>query len=337
MTMPLWKLAEMLDLPHQGENVDVERVALMKDAGPGAICLATKVEYAGRAEGLGCAALLTSPDVQTAMPCLRAEKPRIAFARLLAIFDDRPVPPPGVHPAAVVAASACVDPTASVGARAVVEDDVVIGPGTRIGAGAYIGHGTRIGRDCAISPCVVIHHRCTIGNQVRVKAGAVIGGEGFGYEWDGTEHVRVPHLGTVVIEDDVDIGANSCVDRAKTGETRVGRGTKIDNLVQVAHGVRVGPYCLIAAQVGIAGSSELGAGVVMAGQSGMVDGAVLGPGAIVAAQSAVLSSLPGGKTYMGTPARDAAQMRRILAAESRLPAILGRLRALERRAGEAGE
>ncbi|HEY3414569.1 MAG TPA: UDP-3-O-(3-hydroxymyristoyl)glucosamine N-acyltransferase [Armatimonadota bacterium] len=337
MSLRLSAIASALSLELDGEDILVTHPALVEDAGPGTLCLATTAEYARQAKELGSSAVLAKPGIEAGLPTLLSDKPRVAFARVLGLFDDRPTPPAGIHPAAVVSETATVSATASIGPRAVVEADASIGDGTAIGAGTYVGHGTQIGRDCDIGPGVVIYHRCTLGDRVRLAGGTVIGAEGYGYEWDGAEHVRVPHIGTVVLEDDVDIGANCCVDRAKTAETRVGRGTKIDNLVQIAHGAIIGPFSLMAAQVGIAGSAHVGAGVVMAGQSGVVDGATVGPGAIVAAQSGVMGSVAGGKTYMGTPAREVAEMRRVIAALPRLPSVLGRIRALERRFGRDEE
>jgi UDP-3-O-[3-hydroxymyristoyl] glucosamine N-acyltransferase len=329
--MLLSEIAERVGLKRSGEDVPVSGPSLLDDARPGTLCLATSAAFAAKAAGHGCAALLTTLDLDSPLPCLRAPKPRVAFARVLAVFDDRPVAAPGIHPSAVVSDGAKVDPTAAVCARAVVEDGATIGPGASIGAGAYVGHESHIGADCVIGPNVVIYHRCTVGDRTRIHGGSVIGADGFGYEWDGHEHVRVPHIGHVVIEEDVDIGANSCVDRAKTGETRVGRGTKVDNLVQIAHGVKTGPCCVLAAQAGVAGSVTLGKGVVLAGQSGVLQGTTIGDGAVVAAQSAVVGSIDAGRVIMGTPAREATETRRIIAAETRLPAVFARLRALERR------
>lgn len=331
MALLLSEIAGLTGLAHSGADASVTGPCLMDDACPGTLCLATNSDFARRAVDHGCAALLTTMDLDSPLPCLRAEKPRVAFARVLRVFDDRPIPPAGCHPSAVVSEGAIVDATAAICARAVVEEGATIGRGAIIGPASYIGHNSHIGAECVIGPGVMIYHRCTIGDRTRIHGGTVIGADGYGYEWDGHEHVRVPHIGTVVIEEDVDIGANCCVDRAKTGETRIGRGTKVDNLVQIAHGATAGPYCLMAAQVGVAGSATLGAGVVLAGQSGVVQGAVVGAGAIVAAQTAVVTSLEGGKTYMGTPAREASEMRRIIAAQTRLPGLLARLRALERR------
>lgn len=337
MNLRLSEIASILSLECDGEDVVITRPALMEDAGPGALCLATNADYAGQAQARGSTAVLTKPGIETALPALRSERPRVAFAKVLALFDNRPVPSVGIHPAAVVSEDAEISATASIGPNAVVEAGANIGDGTAVGAGVYVGHDVQIGRDCVIGPNVVIYHRCTLGDLVRIMGGTVIGAEGYGYEWDGTEHVRVPHLGTVVIEDEVEIGANCCVDRAKTAETRIGKGTKIDNLVQIAHGAVIGPYSLMAAQVGIAGSAHIGAGVVMAGQSGVVDGVTVGPGAIIAAKSGVMGSVEGGKTYMGSPARDVVEMRRVIAALPRLPSILGRIRALERRIGKDEE
>jgi UDP-3-O-[3-hydroxymyristoyl] glucosamine N-acyltransferase len=328
-------LAARLGLAWEGADVAVTRPALLDDTGPGSICLATSADYMRRAAEAGSAALLAPLGIESSLPCLRAEKPRVAFARLLALFDTRPLPAAGIHPSAVVAPTASIDPTASIGPNAVVEDGAAIGARTAIGANAYVGHASVIGDDCTLGPGATIHHGCTVGHRVCLQSGVVIGSDGFGYEWDGHQHVPVPHLGTVVIEDDVTIGANSTVDRAKTAETRIRRGAKLDNLIQIGHGVQVGAYVLMAAQVGVGGSTVIEDGVVLAGQVGIADAVRVGAGAVVAAQSGIVSTVDGGVTYMGTPIREIGEARRMIASLSRLPALFTRVRALERRANAA--
>jgi UDP-3-O-[3-hydroxymyristoyl] glucosamine N-acyltransferase len=330
LTFTLSEIARRLDLPYEGEDVPVERPSLVDDTRPGSLTLAGNAAYAEAAAGNGAAALLLPPDVSSPLPCLRAENPRVAFAYLLALFDEEP-DSAGSHASAVIAPNATLHENVSVGANAVIERGAVIGAGTVIAANTFIGHEVEIGAACVISQGACVLHRCRIGDRVRIQAGAVIGGAGFGYEWDGQRHVRMPHVGTVVLEDDVEVGANSTIDRAKTGETRVGHGTKIDNLVQIGHGAVIGPHCLLAGQVGIAGSAVLGAGVVMAGQAGVVDNVTIGAGAICAAQTGVTKDIAGGETYMGMPARPAAEARRVIIARDRLPEILRRLRALEKK------
>jgi UDP-3-O-[3-hydroxymyristoyl] glucosamine N-acyltransferase len=327
----LSEIARSLDLPVRGgRDASGLRPSLLDGAGPGHISLATTDAYVQRAEEQGVSALLVSRGLQTSLPALESNKPRVDFARLLALFEHMPAPSPGIHPTAVVGEAAQIHPSVHIGPRAVVEDGASIGEGSVVGAGCYVGPGARLGKAVALGPNAVVLRNCQIGDRVRIGAGSVIGEKGFGYEWDGEKHLEVPHLGIVVIEDDVEIGANCAVDRAKTGETRIGRGTKIDNLVQVAHNVRVGKHCLLAGQVGIAGSCVLGDGVIMAGQAGLADSVTLGEGAIIGSQAGVPGDLPGGDVYLGSPARPLKEMRRIFAAMARLPELINRVRALER-------
>lgn len=329
MKLALSQIAERLQLQWDGEDVSIARPSLVEDAGPGALALATSASYAAEAASRGAAALLAPPALATGLPVLRSERPRLDFARLLRLFNRRPAPAPGIHPSAVVSASADVAASASVGAGAVVEDGASVGERTVIGANAYVGHDARIGHDVALSPGAIVMDGSILGDRVRVQPGACIGSEGFGYEWDGARHVPVPHIGIVVVEDDVEIGANCAIDRAKTGETRIGRGAKIDNLVQIGHGVNIGPHCLVVSQAGISGSVTLEAGVVLAGQVGVSDNITIGAGAVVAAQSGVTHDLAGGKTYMGFPAREVGEARRITVAQARIPELLKRVQALE--------
>lgn len=333
MVRNLFDIASLLDLSVEGENVAITRPSLADDAGPGALTLATTDRYAQRAAERGAAALLAPPGVFSHLPTLRADRPRLAFARLLALFTVPRRPEPGIHPRAVVDAAAILGEGAAIGAFAVVEAGVRVGTNTIIGPHCLLESGVSVGGDSDLGPGVVLHEGTRVGDRVRIKAGAVIGGEGYGFEWDGERHVRVPHIGRVVIEDDVEIGSYSCVDRAKTGETRIGRGAKIDNLVQIGHGVSVGPHCLLVSQVGIAGSVVLEPGAVLAGQVGVADNVHIGAGAIVTAQSGVSGDIAGGETYMGYPLRPVAEARRIYAALVRLPDLVRRVRTLERRHG----
>jgi UDP-3-O-[3-hydroxymyristoyl] glucosamine N-acyltransferase len=243
-----------------------------------------------------------------------------------------PVPPlvPGVHPRAVVAPDARVDATAAVGPLAVIEAGARMGAGARVGALAYVGPGVQIGEGCALGPRVTLLAGVRLGCRVLVHAGAVLGADGFGFAFDGAQHRKIPQIGGVLVEDDVEIGANTAIDRATFGDTIVRRGTKIDNLVQIGHNVEVGAHSILVAQVGVSGSSKLGRGVVLAGQVGIADHVTIGDGAMVAAQGGVPSDLEAGGRYLGTPARPILEARRIFAAETRLPELLQRVRALER-------
>jgi len=190
-----------------------------------------------------------------------------------------------------------------------------------------------VGEQCVLYPNVTLMHDVRLGNRVIVHSGSVIGADGFGYATVDGVHRKVPHIGTVEVGDDVEIGANVCIDRAKTGVTRIGSGTKIDNLVHIGHNVQIGENCLLVAQVGIAGSSRLGRYVVLAGQVGVADHVTIGDGAIVAAQSGVAGNLQGGQRYFGSPAREHSRQLRLMAYTSRLPELFERVKELERRLG----
>jgi len=225
----------------------------------------------------------------------------------------------------------------------VVGSGADIGAGTRLDAQVFVGADVRIGRDCRIFPQVALREGTRLGDRVTVHAGAVIGADGFGYARDGARYIKIPQVGRVVVEDDVEIGANATIDRATLGTTRIGRGTKIDNLVQIAHNVQVGEDTVIVAQVGISGSSQIGSRVTLAGQVGVVDHVRIGDNAIVGAQSGVTKDVPPGALVLGSPAVPHLEFKRQLAAIARLPqhgkalrALEERLRALEARLADRG-
>jgi UDP-3-O-[3-hydroxymyristoyl] glucosamine N-acyltransferase len=226
----------------------------------------------------------------------------------------------------------------------VIEPRAVIGPHVRLHAQVHVGAGVAIGEATVVHPHVSLREGVRVGRRVVIHAGAVLGADGFGFAFDGTRHRKIPQVGGVRIEDDVEIGANATIDRATFGDTIVGRGTKIDNLVQIGHNVTVGEHSLLAAQVGVAGSAQIGRGVVLAGQVGVADHARLGDGVMVGAQGGIAGEVEAGTRLWGTPARPIAEARRIAAAQGRLPELLQRVRALEQRLarlaarlGEAGE
>src|SRR5262249_27037459 len=224
-------------------------------------------------------------------PVLRVAAPQQAMIDLLLLFH--PVPPvvAGVHPSAVVAADARIDATAAVGPLAVVESGARIAAGTRIGALAFVRPGVEVGGACVLGPHVTLLAGARLGRRVVVHPGTVIGADGFGFAFDGARHRKIPQTGGVIIEDDVEIGANCAIDRATFGQTIVRRGTKIDNLVQIGHNVEVGEHSILVAQVGISGSSRLGRGVVLAGQVGVADHVSVGDGALIGAQAGVPSDV----------------------------------------------
>jgi len=251
----------------------------------------------------------------------RVADPRGSFFAIADCF----LPDPditGVHPGAVIHPEAELGEGVAVGACAVVSAGVRIGSGSRIGCGVYLGPGVRIGSDCLIAANVTIQRDCELGDRCVLHPGVVIGGDGFGFRWDGSGHRKVPQLGRVVVEDDVEIGCNSCVDRATLGITRVGRGTKIDNLVQVAHNVMIGQHCIFAGQAGVAGSSTIGNGVVVAGQVAISDHLRVGDGAQLGGQAGVVKDVASKEAVFGTPARPVRQALRENAALARLPDLL---------------
>jgi UDP-3-O-[3-hydroxymyristoyl] glucosamine N-acyltransferase len=254
----------------------------------------------------------------------------LAVARVLEFFA-----PPVPHPLAGIDESARVAPSANLGDGVAIGPFVSVGERVRIGArcrihaGVAIGDDTVIGDDCVLFPNVVVRERITIGARVVIHAGSVIGSDGFGYRWDGRRHAKVPQIGTVIIEDDVEIGSCVCIDRAKFSVTRIGTGTKIDNLVQIAHNVTIGPHCIIVGQVGLAGSSKLGTGVVLGGGVGVRDHVSLGDGVMVGARSAVAHDIPPQSTVTGLPAIPQRQFLREQAAQRRLPELIVQMRAMQ--------
>ncbi|MGB2986675.1 MAG: UDP-3-O-(3-hydroxymyristoyl)glucosamine N-acyltransferase [Phycisphaerae bacterium] len=262
---------------------------------------------------------------------IRVADPDAAVSEVLGYL----APPPdsmeqGVHPTATVSPDAVVE-GAAIGANVHIGRGAVIGAGTQLYPGVYIGAYVSIGCDCVLWPNAVIRERVTIGNRVVIHPNATIGADGFGYLQRGGQHRKIPQIGTVVIEDDVEIGANSAIDRARSGVTRIGRGTKIDNLVQIAHNVDIGEDCILIAQCGIAGSSSLGHHVVLSGQVGVSDHRHIGDGVQVAAKSTVMSNIPDGKVVRGIPATDNQRFLRQEASARKLPELIQRFRALEKR------
>ncbi|MHC4778757.1 MAG: UDP-3-O-(3-hydroxymyristoyl)glucosamine N-acyltransferase [Planctomycetota bacterium] len=266
------------------------------------------------------------------IPLIRVRDPGASFAKIAAIFTEPGrAPAPGVHPTAVVGADVKFGESVSVGPQAVIMDGVSIGEGTVLHAGVYVGFDARLGSECKIHPGVTVLDRVTLGDRVQVHSGAVIGADGFGYTTVNGAHEKIPHLGTVVVGDDVEIGANVTIDRARFDQTVIGEGTKIDNLVHVAHNVKIGPHCLLVAQAGLAGSVRVGKEVTLAGQSGVERHVRIGDGARVAGKAGVTRDVPEGKTVAGFPAYGRASWLRGEAALRRLPSLLRKIQELTKR------
>ena len=268
---------------------------------------------------------------------LQVDHPQQALIALLELFHPEAPAPPGAHPAACVAEGARIDRTASVGPLAVVEAGAVVGPRSRVGALSFVGAGAVLGEDVRLYPQVVVREGVRIGNRVIVHSGAVLGADGFGYAFDGRAHRKIPQVGGLRIEDDVEIGANTAIDRATLGDTVVRRGTKIDNLVQIGHNCDVGEDVILVSQVGIAGSSRVGNRAMLAGQVGVADHVTIGAGAILTAKSGVPNDVPAGRSGAAFRAARWPRRERIWASETELPELIKRVRALEKRVRELEE
>ncbi|MGQ9622838.1 MAG: UDP-3-O-(3-hydroxymyristoyl)glucosamine N-acyltransferase [Candidatus Caldatribacteriaceae bacterium] len=262
---------------------------------------------------------------------VEVDNPRLAFARLLPCFFPSLRPAPGIHPLAFVHPQALLGEGVTVGPFSVIEEGVEIGDRTCVFPQVYVGRGTKVGRECTLYPQVVVRENCVIGDRVILHSGVVVGADGFGYEWNGEGYEKIPHAGRVVIEDDVEIGANTTIDRATLGVTRIGRGTKIDNLVMVAHNVHIGSHVIIVAQCGIAGSSEVGDEVIMGGQAGVADHCRVGKRARIAARAGVTTEVKAGEMVSGFPAQEHHRELKERAFMRKLPEMWQKLKDLEAR------
>ncbi|MFN2387656.1 MAG: UDP-3-O-(3-hydroxymyristoyl)glucosamine N-acyltransferase [Thermoanaerobaculia bacterium] len=290
---------------------------------------------AGKAAASGAGALIVrAAEDASGKPAIVAPHPQLAFAVCLEALQPRRRPRPGVARGARVASSASVARSASVAAGATISARARVGARTVIGEGVFLGEEVEIGEDCLLYPHAVVLERCRIGDRCILHPGAVIGSDGFGYVWDGSVHRKVPQVGIVRLEDDVEVGANACVDRATLGETAVGRGTKIDNLVQVGHNVQIGEHSVLCGQVGIAGSVRLGRRVTLAGQAGVADHLEMGDGSTATGGTGVSANVPAGVAVSGLPSIPHREFLRRAALVGRLPDMIRRLQALEERLAE---
>jgi UDP-3-O-[3-hydroxymyristoyl] glucosamine N-acyltransferase len=314
-------------------SVRIRGVAGIKEAARGQITFLANPKYEAYLGTTKASAVIATGNGNFAGPIIRVDNPYLAFLKVVRLFAGNPreTYPRGIHPTAVIGADVELGDDIAVGPYVVIEDGVRIGPGTTIRPFVCVGEGVTIGSDCLIYPGVSIRERCRIGDRVIVHSNAVIGSDGFGYAKDGNEHHKIPQIGIVEIEDDVEIGAATTIDRATTGVTLIRRRSKVDNLVQIAHNVVIGEDSVIAAQAGISGSTELGRNVTLAGQAGLVGHISIGDGASVGAQGGVTKSVPSGISVSGYPAREHSFARKICAATARLPDLLKEFRELQRR------
>jgi UDP-3-O-[3-hydroxymyristoyl] glucosamine N-acyltransferase len=319
-------------------NIVLKGFAPADRAQAGDLTFAENENYFARAE-LSAASAIIAPlaFASTRKTVIRVTDARVAFARVLPLFFPEPTFVPGIDPSAVVAKSAKVDPSAHIGPQCVVGENVVIGARSVLQGLNFIGAGCHLGEDINLFPNVTLYAHTELGDRVRIHSGTVIGSDGFGYVQDGGTHRKVPQIGNVVIRDDVEIGANVTVDRGALGPTVIGSGTKIDNLVQIAHNVNVGEHCLIVAQAGVAGSTKLGNYVILGGQVGIAGHIKIGNKVSVAAQSGVMHSIKDGEKWFGSPAQPDRQTKRQLIAVQHLPELLKRVAELERKLGITAE
>lgn len=311
----------------------VEGVTSLDRAGPADLALLADRAYVAAAKTSRAGVLLVNEALGPHAP---DDRPRVlvadAHAALIPVLEHfhpaRDVQP-GVHPTAVLGRDVRLGERVSVGPYAVLDDGAVLGDRVRVGPHAVVGHGVRVGDDTVLHAHVVLYAGTELGARVVIHAGARLGVDGFGYAWIDGAHRKVPQVGRCVVEDDVEIGANTTLDRGSIGETRVGRGSKIDNLVHLGHNVSLGPHCALAAMVGVAGSVTIGAGVLFGGQAGVSGHLTIGDGARIAAGAKIWKDVPAGETHLGDPARARSRYLRTRAHVERLPDLVARVKALE--------
>jgi len=323
----------------ENSAVEISGLASLDDANPGDLAFFGNPKYLRSARKSRATAVLVPHGFAEEIPAIRiwVDSPAASFSALLPAFLPPEVPrPQGIHPSAVIDPSAELGPDVAVGAHAVIEAGARIGARSVIGANSFVGHWVAMGEDCWISPNVSIRERCLLGNRVSLQPGVVIGADGFGYEFRDGAHQKIPQTGIVQIEDDVEIGANSTIDRARFGRTWIRKGTKIDNLVQIGHNVVVGEHSILCAQVGISGSTRLGNFVTLAGKVGLAGHIELGDGVIFGAMSAIAKDVPAKSIMFGAPARPIREYKANYALLKNIHKLYDRVKELESRADRCG-
>jgi UDP-3-O-[3-hydroxymyristoyl] glucosamine N-acyltransferase len=333
--MKVSELAEILGGKLQGDGArDIRGVAGLEMAGPADLTYAEGARAIEWTAGCRAGCILVLDGVSLAgQTTIAVPNPKLGLIQAAAELCPPAPFPPGIHPTAVVASDACLAGDVSVGPHTVIESGVSVGAGSRLGPGVVLCAGVQVGAECVLHPRVTIYPGARIGDRVTLHAGVVVGSDGFGYVFAEGRHHKFPQLGQVVIEDDVEIGSNTTVDRGSLGTTVIGQGTKIDNLVQIAHNVKVGRHCVIAAQTGISGSVEIGDFVVMGGQVGIGDHARIEDHVVIGGQAGILPGklLRKGCAVWGTPARSLREFNRLYAHLSNLPNLARRVKELSRK------
>ncbi len=332
---PLSQLAEMVRGQVHGDDVTITGVGSLDQAEDGQIAFVERVELLPLAENSAASALIVPPNATVqCKPMIVTEDPRLAFSRLLEIFAPEPRHYDGVHPTAVVGDGVVIGKNTSIGAHAFVGENTILGDAVIIHPLAYVGHEVVIGNGTAVHPQVYIGERVIIGARGIIHAGAAIGADGFGFAPTPEGHRKIHQIGTVIIEDDVEVGAHATIDRATISATRIGRGTKMDDGVHVAHNVIIGQNCLLCGQVGIAGSSTIGDNVVMGGQAGINDHIRICDNVTIGGGSGVISDISEPGVYSGFPAAKHSAAMRAEASVRRLPDLLREIRSLRKRVQE---
>jgi UDP-3-O-[3-hydroxymyristoyl] glucosamine N-acyltransferase len=333
------KIAEFLEGKLFGESdAEILRVASLDAARENDIAF---FENAENVSETNASVLLVPENFDAEIPCafIKVKNPKLAFAKISAELYPPKKREPEIHPSAVISESAKIGKDVFIGAFCCVGDDSEIGDGTNLRAGAKVGDNVRVGKNCTFHPNIFVEDNCTIGDNVILHSGVIIGADGFGYVRDGEKgYVKFPQIGTVIIEDDVEIGANTCVDRGALGETRIGEGTKIDNLVQIAHNVRIGKRVIIAAQTGISGSTVIEDDCVIGGQVGMGDHATVKSGAVIGSQAGVLpGKIVRSGVWWGTPVQPLDEYKRQNAMVKGLGRLREEIKALKKKLSEKPE
>jgi UDP-3-O-[3-hydroxymyristoyl] glucosamine N-acyltransferase len=330
-------LARLLDCPLEGNGeAEVSGAAGLENAGPGDLVFLSKPKLLPLLEATRAAAVILPLDFRfSRIPVLRSANPHLTFIRAVELLWKPYRPGPGIHPLAVVSASARIGKAVSVGALSVIGDEAEIGDGTVLFPLVAVYPKVKVGLDCILHSHVSLREGVVVGDRVILHNGAVVGSDGFGYlpAEDGS-HIKIPQKGTVLIEDDVEVGANTAIDRAALGQTIIRRGTKIDNLVQVAHNVEVGPHSILAGQVGIAGSSKIGRRVILSGQVGIADHVEVGDETVIAAKSGVTKNIPPRSFVAGSPHLDIHEWRKVWASLPQLHELIKEVRRLRARVDE---
>lgn len=308
----------------------------IKEAGPDEVTFVANPKYKAALKTTRAGAVIVAPGTEAgALTLIRTPNPYAAFAKALAMFaPPAEAPETGLSGLAFIHEKAKIGKGVAVGPFVTVRENAVVGDRTSLGAGVYVGREAAVGADCLIYPNVTIRERVVVGDRCIIHSGAVVGSDGFGFATEGKVHHKIPQIGVVVVEDDVEIGANCAIDRATMGETRIGRGSKLDNLIQIAHNVKVGEGTLIAAQTGIAGSTVLGKYCVLGGQVGVVPHIEIGDGAVLAAQSGVTKSIRERETVFGRPARPLQEVKKREGRVALLEKYFKRVKELEQEIAE---